>query len=65
MPNLRWAELFISLSTVLGLVILLGPHGGQFPIVRSPLQSSTRSERLMDVQSLPVTRRIVKHMLLH
>jgi hypothetical protein len=64
MTRLRRAELLVSFGAALSLVILLSQIGGQ-PLVRTPLPSLTNGERLVDVQTFPVTRRMVKHMVLH
>jgi hypothetical protein len=64
MPKLRRVEFLISFGAALTLVILLS-QTGEPPSVRSPFRSLTNTERLVDVQTFPVTRRTVKYMVSH
>jgi hypothetical protein len=64
MTKLRRVEFLISFGATLTLVIL-SSQTGEPPSSRSPFRSLTSSERLVDVQTFPVTRRMVKYMMSH
>jgi hypothetical protein len=64
MTRLHRIEFLISFGAALTLVILLA-QTGEFPSVLSPFRSLTNSERFVHVQTIPVTRRMVKYMMSH